>query len=237
MPQKTGRHILIADDSHEISDLVSLHLGLAGYTTTQVFTGTAALKEARSGTCDLVLLDVMMPGMDGFAVLDHLCQDPSRPAVIMMTARTGLTDRVRGLTQGADDYICKPFEIAELLARIEVALRKQNASEKEKQAEIYRSGDFSLDAERHQAFSGATALPLTAKEYEMLLYLLRHPNKALSREQLLEAVWGYGFLGESRTVDLHVQRLRKKLDGCLDIATVYKFGYRLNYRPETDIAT
>jgi DNA-binding response OmpR family regulator len=220
------KHILIVEDEAAISDLIALNLNLAGYAFTQVFDGisAAAALDADTATFDLAILDIMLPGMDGYGVLER-ARHYDIPAIIL-SAKSTLIDRVTGLNEGADDYLTKPFEAVELLARIEAVLRRRGAMDA-----LTHIGDIVVDLQSRAVCRGDATIDLTLKEYELLAFFLSHRNKALTRARILEAVWGYDFLGESRTVDIHVQRLRKKLGERVHITTVYKYGYRLETLP------
>ena len=212
--------ILIIEDDQAISDLIKLNLEMAGYENRQALNGNDALLDVEDYKPDLILLDVNLPDKDGFEMMAKI--QPKGIPVIFLTARNSLADKVKGLKMGADDYIVKPFEAMELMARIEVVLRRYY---KEKDYIIYENLEINL-AERKIKKEG-TVIDLTLKEYELLLLLIRNRNKALSREKILELVWGYDYFGETRTVDIHIQRLRKKLNLEDRIITVFKFGYRL----------
>lgn len=212
--------ILIIEDDQAISDLIRLNLEMAGYENRQALNGNDALLDIEDYKPDLILLDVNLPDKDGFEMMAKI--QPKGIPVIFLTARNSLADKVKGLKMGADDYIVKPFEAMELMARIEVVLRRYY---KEKDYIIYENLEINL-AERKIKKEG-TVIDLTLKEYELLLLLIRNRNKALSREKILELVWGYDYFGETRTVDIHIQRLRKKLNLEDRIITVFKFGYRL----------
>ena len=214
--------ILIAEDEVSINDLLAANLQLVGHTTVQVFDGIEAVNRARQEKVDLVLLDIMMPGLDGFSVKEKLPEDMP---VIFLTARTALNDRLRGLKSGAEDYIIKPFEMLEVLARVENVLRRTQKNEQE-----FRLKDLQVDMDARRVFLKGEEVILTPQEYTLLETLIINRNLALTREQILETAWGYDYEGDTRTVDVHIQRLRKKL--CLEeeIQTVYKVGYRLNTR-------
>lgn len=212
--------ILIVEDDRAISDLILLNLQLAGYESKQAFSGKEAQEALSASGTDLVLLDVSLPDMEGFDLMD-LFRSKSTP-VIFLTARSALTDKVKGLKMGADDYIVKPFEALELLARIEAVLRRQGG-----RSEIVRFENLEINTEERSVHRDGVPVELTIKEYELTLLLVRHRNKALSREKILELVWGYDYLGETRTVDIHIQKIRKKLGWDEHIKTVYKYGYRL----------
>lgn len=217
-------NIWIIEDEQAISELIRLNLNLAGYGSRQASTGSEALSMLALETPALVLLDVMLPDRDGFELMDEF-RERAIP-VIFLTARNGLADKVRGLKLGADDYIVKPFETIELLARIETVLRRYDTR---KSSLTY--GDIVIDLDEHKVKQAGQPVELTLKEYDLLLLLVRNRNKALSREKILELVWTYDFTGETRTVDIHIQKLRKKLSLEERIKTVYKFGYRLEDKP------
>lgn len=212
-------HILIVEDERPISDLLKMSLLAEGYHCTCAFDGKAAADLIEQADFDLVLLDIMLPEIDGYELLEytHFYHMP----VIFLTAKAEVADRVRGLKAGAEDYVTKPFEIAELLARVETVLRRCH-----KGPEVFSLGDIRVDPEARTVTKAAQAVDLTAKEFELLLYFLRNPNRALSRFQIYAAVWG-GELSDTRTVDLHVQRLRKKLSLHHVLLPIYKVGYRL----------
>ena len=212
--------ILIIEDEQAISDLIKMNLDIAGYDSRQVFNGSEALSIFEQYCPDLILLDVMLPDRDGFDVMSKI--KPSGIPVIFLTAKNTLADKVKGLKMGADDYIIKPFEAMELLARIEAVLRRYGSK---KESTIFE--DIEIDLEERTVKKDGNLIELTMKEYELLLLLIRNRNKALSREVILEAVWEYDYIGETRTVDIHIQKLRKKLEWEDKIKTVFKFGYRL----------
>jgi DNA-binding response OmpR family regulator len=216
-------HILIVEDERSINNLISMNLTLVGHTSDQAYDGNEALGYIKHNPYALILLDIMLPGMDGFALMQYV---PEETPVICLTAMGNLSDRVKGLNLGADDYIVKPFETVELLARIEAILRRTN-----------RSNDiFSLDGTVVNLKSRVVTVDgketeLTLREFELLEVLIQNKNVALSREKLLQMAWAYDYFGETRTVDVHIQRLRKKLDWESRIKTVYKLGYRLEVTP------
>lgn len=212
--------ILIAEDEIPINELIRRNLALVGHTAAQAFDGVTALAMAEAEHFDLVLLDVMLPGYSGFEVKERL--DPGTP-VIFVTARGNLSDRLQGLGLGADDYIIKPFEILELLARVEAVLRRVNAGDK-----TFDLDGCHVDLGTRRVFLDGKEVPLTPREFSLLETLIRNRNLALSRDQLLEQAWGYDYEGDDRTVDVHIQKLRKKLRMEKRIQTVYKLGYRLS---------
>ena len=212
--------ILIVEDEEAISDLIRIHLTRAGYICEQAFDGKEAADHIAASHYDLVLLDIMLPKISGYELLDYI--KTSDTPVIFITAMGELQDRVRGLRAGADDYITKPFERVELLARVETVLRRYHkASDK---IEIF---DITIDISSRTVMRGQQEIFLTMKEFELLLLFVRNKNIALYRETIYENVWGSNYMGDSRTVDLHVQRLRKKMNWEDKIKAVYKVGYRL----------
>lgn len=213
-------HILIAEDEQSISDVVRRHLLLVGHTVAQACTGPQAVELCEKERFDLVLLDVMLPGMDGFEVKRHL---PEGQAVIFVTAKTGLSNRLTGLGLGADDYLEKPFEMLELLARIEAVLRRTGRQEMR-----FQLDECEVDLRGRRAFLRGQPVPLTPQEFALLEILVCNRNIALSRDKLLELAWGYDYAGDTRTVDVHIQRLRRKLALEHHLQTVYKLGYRLS---------
>lgn len=215
-----SRKILIVEDDEAISNLININLNMVGYETKQEFDGQEALAAIKKEKFDLIIMDIMLPGIDGFEIMQRI-KDMNIP-VIFLTAKNSVIDKVKGLKLGAEDYMVKPFETVELIARIEVVLRRYGKSE-----DYLEFKDLKVYEEERVVKKGDTEIELTLKEFELLILLIKNKNIALSREQILEQVWGYEYFGETRTVDTHVQRLRKKL-GLLDnIRTVYKVGYRL----------
>lgn len=212
--------ILIVEDELPIAELVKMSLCGEGYQCTCAYDGQEAADILEEETFDLVLLDIMLPKIDGYELMEYIrfCRIP----VIFLTAKAEVSDRVKGLKAGAEDYISKPFEIAELLARVEAVLRRFNKGTK-----TLSFDDIVIDAESRLVRKSGSTVSLTAKEFDLLLYFAQNKNKALSRSQIYAQVWNSGFLGDSRTVDLHVQRLRKKLSLEERLVSVYKIGYRL----------
>lgn len=212
--------ILIVEDEKPISDLIEMSLSDEGYNCTCVYDGEQAANIIEDAAFDLVLLDVMLPKIDGYELLEYI--NSYNIPVIFLTAKSSVNDKVKGLKAGADDYITKPFEIAELLARVEMVLRRyKNTCNR---IEIL---DMIIDSSARIVTKGGEAVNLTAKEFDLLYYLAANKNKALYRSQIYSNVWGESFTGDSRTVDLHIQRIRKKLSLGKNIVSVYKVGYRL----------
>mgnify|MGYP005809711783 CR=1 FL=1 len=214
--------ILIAEDEERIASFVEKGLRAQGYTATVVSDGREALQHARSGQFDLVLLDVGLPGMDGFAVLRAMREAGDRTPVVILTARDGVEDTVHGLEHGADDYITKPFRFAELLARVRARLRQSGTSESPQ----LQVGDAELDLRTRRVTVAGRSEDLTTREFALCEYLFRHPGQVLSREQLLSTVWGFDHDPGSNVVDVYVGYLRRKL-GQQAIETVRGVGYRL----------
>lgn len=212
--------ILVVEDERPISDLIEMNLSEAGYTCVCAYDGLEAANLLEKEGYDLVLLDIMLPKVSGYELLDFI--KPLGIPVIFLTAKGTMADKVKGLRLGADDYLVKPFEIVELLARVEAVLRRAGKSA----TEISIEG-LTIDTRSHTVMRGSRQIPLTAKEFELLLLFVRNRNIALFRETIYERVWGSEYMGDFRTVDLHVQRLRKKLHWDDKIKTIYKVGYRL----------
>lgn len=210
--------ILIVEDETAINELVKRNLQLVGHQCTSVFDGKTAVFEIQRQSYDLMILDIMLPGLDGFEVIKQSSKTPT----IFLTAKSSLPDRIKGFSMGADDYLTKPFEMLELLVRVEAVLRRT-----QKTANRFEWGNVKVDFSSRQVFHNGQLVECTPKEYELLEVLVNNRNIALSREKLLELVWGYDFEGDTRTVDVHIQKLRKKLSWEDRIKTVYKLGYRL----------
>ncbi len=225
------------EDEPRISSFVAKGLKAEGLATTVAATGREGLVLALTGGFELVILDLGLPDMDGFTVLEKIrAQDPDLP-VIILTARVSGEDTVQGLTSGADDYMPKPFRFAELVARVRLRLRTEGHSAAPAPAPVLRHVDLELDPVRHVAAIGGIEVDLSAREFSLMETFMRHPGQALSREQLLSRVWGYDFDPGSNVVDVYVRYLRNKL-GATRFATVRGVGYRLvdekDYQPEAD---
>ncbi len=210
--------ILIAEDEELISNLIKINLVKSGYTCDCAFDGAEAADKISENSYDLILLDIMLPKIDGYELLEYV--KAVKIPVIFITAMGTTTQKVKGLKLGAEDYITKPFEIIELLARVETVLRRYNKTEK-----IIKIKNIEINTEGRTVLKDGVPVPLTLKEYELLLLFVRNKNVALYRETIYENIWGSDYLGDSRTVDLHVQRLKKKLGWNLYIKAVYKVGY------------
>lgn len=215
--------ILIVEDDPNIAKTIEITISIVGYDCKICGDGGSAVREVLEHDYDVVLLDVMLPQMDGFQVLERI-QSKGTP-VIFLTALQDVTDKVKGLRLGAEDYIVKPFEAVELLARIEVVLRR---SHKGRSRLTY--DDIAIDMDRHLVTKAGGQVALTPKEFSLLAFFIQNVDIAITRERLLATVWGYEFQGESRTVDIHVQQLRKKLGLGQKLITIPKLGYRLESR-------
>lgn len=213
--------ILIVEDEEPISNLIRMNLTKAGYQCKCALDGQTAADMMEEKNFDLVLLDIMLPGIDGYELLEY-AKSLQLP-VIFITAMGTVENKVKGLRQGADDYITKPFEIVELLARVETVLRRYQKTER-----ILKVLDIEVDVQSRTVVQNGRQVMLTLKEFELLLLFIRNKNVALYRDTIYENVWESEYMGESRTVDLHVQRLKKKLHWEDRIVAVYKVGYRLN---------
>lgn len=212
--------ILIVEDDVNIAKMLDVTLSIGGYESERCDNGKKAVDLVTSQSYDLVLLDVMLPDMDGFKVIEYI--DKEETAVIFLTALQDVMDKVKGLKLGAEDYIVKPFETVELLARIEVVLRRKHKSNN-----TIHYGDITMNIDEHTVKKGDDYVSLTPKEFDILAFFLQNQDIALTRERLLATVWGYEFMGETRTVDIHVQQIRKKMGLHNKLVTIPKLGYRL----------
>ena len=217
--------VLIVEDDAAISNLISTTLQGEGYTCVCGQDGREGADLFESGSYDLVLLDLMLPEISGYDLLEYI--RPTGTPVIIISAMGQVQDRIRGLKMGADDYLVKPFQIGELVARVESVLRRTR-----KGSGILTCRDVRIDTESRTVQKGGREVELTVKEFDLLVVLLRHKNVALSRSFLYETVWQEEYLGETRTLDNHIQRLRKKLDWNDVIQTVFRIGYRLRVPAE-----
>ena len=219
--------LVVEDDSH-IADLLQLYLQKEGYAVTLAADGAEGLEKFRAGNPDLVLLDVMMPIMDGWQ-LCRVIRAESKVPIIMLTAKSETDDKVTGLKAGADDYITKPFEMKEVLARIEAVLRRAEITEKADPVRRLTFDKLVIDMQAYELVLDGKKVDAPPKEMELLFYLASSPNRVYTRNQLLDEVWGFDYFGDSRTVDVHVKRLREKLEGVSDkwcLKTVWGVGYK-----------
>ncbi len=222
-----GETVLVVDDEAHIRDLARLYLEKEGYQVQAAVNGVEALAQVRQSPPALVVLDLMMPEMDGWEVCRHLRAAGNLP-ILMLTARDDDIDKIVGLEMGADDYLTKPFNPRELVARVRAILRRSSPSISAAPGKIRQLGDLTLDPASREALVRGERLNLRAKEFDLLLTLMDHVNIVLSRDQLLDLVWGYEFYGQTRTVDVHVAHLREKLGASsAQIETVWGMGYKL----------
>ena len=217
----TLNRILVVEDEQAIADMVKMCLSKNGYICEAVYDGITASEKIEEKRYDLVLLDIMMPGYDGYELLEFI-KEFDIP-VIFVSARTSVSDRVKGLKLGAEDYISKPFDLDELLARVATVLRRYHKTE-----DVLEIGKIKIDTVQRTVLVDSDPVSLTAKEYDLFLFLVRNKNMALYREAIYEQVWHDPYVGNTRTIDLHIQRLKKKLDLGDAIETIYKVGYKFN---------
>ncbi len=232
---RTGKKILVVDDERVLTETISYTLRREGYQTVQAYDGPSALTLAKRERPDALVLDVMLPGLDGFEVCRTLRRDSAVP-ILLLTAREGELDKVLGLELGADDYLTKPFSMRELLARLKALLRRselagaQAASPEEEREQPIRLGLLQMDPQQHQASWDGRLLDLKPKEFDLLLFLARNNNVVLSRDVLLARVWGYDYPVDTRTVDVHIRWLREKIEpqpsAPVHLLTVRGLGYR-----------
>jgi two-component system OmpR family response regulator len=227
--------VLVVEDEPKMAGLLRRGLAEEGYAIDLAATGEDAIWAATENAYDAIVLDIMLPDLDGFEVCRRLRADGRWAPVLMLTARDGVHDRVRGLDAGADDYLTKPFSFSELLARLRALLRR-GAGER---PPIVRAGDLELDPATRRVYRGETPVELTAKEFALLEYMMRRPGELLTRSRLIEHVWDFGYDGDSNVVDVYVRYLRQKIDrpfGRDTIETVRGSGYRLRDEPADDAA-
>lgn len=236
----TSASILVVEDHREIADLVRLHLHDAGYQASTVGDGRAALASIRSSRCDLVILDLMLPDMDGLELCQQLRAHADYTPILMLTSKSSEADRILGLELGADDYLTKPFSVLELLARVKAILRRVRSpdpqNEKNHADEIVRIDELVIDRVRHRVLLRGQEIQLTAREFDLLLHFAQSPGRVYTRTQLLDSVWGYEHAGYEHTVNSHINRLRAKIE--VDpaqpryILTVWGVGYKFSEAPE-----
>ena len=230
MPKK----VLIVEDETNIAELLHLYLEKEGFETEVAKDGGKAVELFRSFKPDLVLLDIMLPVLDGWSVLKKIRAEDKTP-IIMLTAKGEVQDKVTGLEQGADDYVVKPFEMKEVLARIHAVLRRTSGAEEEAAGEKKLSFDnLTINLDSYELLVGEQRVDTPPKELELLYHLASAPNRVFTRNQLLDEVWGFDYFGDSRTVDVHIKRLREKLEGVSDqwrLKTVWGVGYKFELGP------
>ncbi len=229
---KNTQTILIADDDANICELVRLYLEKEGFQTIICFNGERALEIFREGSVDLAVLDIMMPKLDGVSVCREIRKESKMP-VIMLTAKGETFDKVLCLELGADDYVVKPFEGKELVARIKAVLRRSGNDDKKEEMKLISYENMTVNLTNYELVINGNSMDIPPKELELLYYLAAHPNRVFTREQLLEDVWGFDYYGDSRTVDVHVKRLREKIEGVSEnwqIKTVWSVGYKFEVK-------
>ncbi|WP_069838893.1 MULTISPECIES: two-component system response regulator YkoG [Bacillus] len=222
-------HILIVEDEEKIARVLQLELEYEGYGVTIKHNGTEGLNAAAEDGYSLVLLDVMLPGLSGLEVLRRLRKTDQQTPVILLTARDSIPDKVTGLDIGANDYVTKPFEIEELLARIRAALR-QNGTKTEEIGTFLTYDDLRVNEKTREVRRGDKEVELTPREFDLLVYMLKHPQQVLTREQILSAVWGFDYIGDTNVVDVYIRYIRKKLDYPYEkqlIHTIRGVGYAI----------
>ena len=229
---KHAQTILIADDDANICELVRLYLEKEGFETVVCFNGEKALEIYKSGGIDLAVLDIMMPKADGVTVCREIRKESKMP-IIMLTAKGETFDKVLCFELGADDYVVKPFEGKELVARVKAVLRRSAMTEKEDEEKVVSYENITINLTNYELILGGKSIDIPPKELELLYYLASHPNRVFTREQLLEDVWGFDYFGDSRTVDVHVKRLREKIEGYDEkwqLKTVWSVGYKFEVK-------
>ena len=241
MTTAAENRILLVEDDADIADLLQLHLEDAGHAVEVVGDGDAGLERALEGTHDLIILDIMLPGTDGFDICRRLREEKTPTPILMLTAKTEEVDKVLGLELGADDYVTKPFSIREVMARVKALFRRVEVDQEVQQNGTDAAIEFGRltiePAKRKVQVEGAT-VDLTSKEYELLLLFARNPGRAYSRQELLDEIWGYQYSGYSHTVNTHINRLRNKIEPDpsepLYVKTVWGVGYRFAEREELE---
>ncbi|WP_053368564.1 response regulator transcription factor [Bacillus sp. FJAT-27245] len=225
-----SEHILIIEDDDKIARIIQLELEYEGYKVSIAHTGREGLRIIENKHIDLVILDVMIPELNGMEVLRRIRQENNKIIIIMLTARSSVYDKVNGLDLGANDYMTKPFEIEELLARIRTNLRFKPKGESSIEHAIQKIGAIEIDTNTREVSKGGTLVELTPREYDLLLYLVTNKNRALEREQILAEVWGYDYYGDTNIVDVYIRYLRKKLTDSKEesfIQTIRSVGYMI----------
>ena len=223
-----ARNILVVEDDRNISDLIRMYMEKEGFEVRSAYDGGKAIEEFEKQAPDLVLLDIMLPVMDGWAVCRKI-RETSKVPIIMLTAKGEVNDRITGLEMGADDYIVKPFEMKELSARIKAVLRRYSAHDNQRDDGIVKFDNIEISLDKYELKLKGKSVDIPPKELVLLYFLASNYNRVFTRDQLLDKVWGFDYLGDSRTVDVHVKRLREKLEGVSDkwvLKTVWGVGYK-----------
>ena len=234
MASPNTQTVLVVEDEGSIASFVSLYLKNAGYAVRTASTGSQALDQVASQMPALIVLDLMLPDIDGIEVCRRIRKSSDVP-ILMLTARDEDVDKIIGLEVGADDYLTKPFNPRELVARVKSILRRAVPERRQAESAVLRHGDLLVDAGRREVHVGEREIQLAPKEFDLLWELLDHRGLVLTRDQLLERVWGYTFAGDTRTVDVHVRQLRRKLGDASPIVTVWGVGYKVS--PARDAVT
>lgn len=228
---QSQRHILVTDDEEHISELVKFNLEKAGFLVSVCHNGSTALQRLEDEKVDLLVLDLMLPDIDGIEVCKRVrkSEKNSELPIIMLTAKSEEIDRILGLELGADDYMTKPFSVKELVTRVKTVLRRSE-HHVEEPSTVIQWQNMSMDLERHEVTINGQSIELTLKEFELLKYLLKNRGRVMSRNFLLDEIWGYDYFGETRTVDVHIRNIRKKISECSEddyIETVRGVGYKI----------
>jgi DNA-binding response OmpR family regulator len=226
-----SQSILVVEDEGSIASFIGMYLKKAGFGVRVARTGVAAIEETGADAPALIVLDLMLPDIDGIEVCRRIRQSSDVP-ILMLTARDEDVDKIIGLEVGADDYLTKPFNPGELVARVKSVLRRASPERRDLESAVIEHGDLKVDAGRREVSVGADQVQLAPKEFDLLWELLDHRGLVLTRDQLLERVWGYTFAGDTRTVDVHVRQLRRKLGEACPIVTVWGVGYKVSTEPK-----
>ena len=232
-PNPISRNILVIEDNKDLSHLLEMHLHDLSYEVDLAYDGTTGLKKAEGKQYDLIILDIMLPGLDGLEICRRLRSESTYTPILMLTSRSSELDRVLGLEMGADDYVVKPFSIRELLARVKAIFRRVEGLKSEREGDepvLLRAGDLTIDPDKRKVTLKGGAVELTAKEFDLLYHFAKSPGKVYTRAQLLDQVWGYGHEGYEHTVNSHINRLRAKIEEDpaqpRTILTVWGVGYK-----------
>jgi DNA-binding response OmpR family regulator len=236
VPQAKHHTVLVVEDEENIASFVAMYLKRAGFAVRAAATGNEGLEKASADPPSLIILDLMLPDLDGIDVCRRIRQRSDVP-ILMLTARDDDIDKIIGLEVGADDYLTKPFNPGELVARVKSILRRANPERREFESAHLEHGDLRIDAGRREVTVAGREVQLAPKEFDLLWELLDHRGLVLTRDQLLERVWGYTFAGDTRTVDVHVRQLRRKLAEACPIVTVWGVGYKVSTEPKVPTAS
>ncbi|HEY3106038.1 MAG TPA: response regulator transcription factor [Gaiellaceae bacterium] len=236
MNRPPNHSILVVEDEPSIASFIAMYLKRAGFSVRVATTGTGAIEQASADAPSLIVLDLMLPDLDGIDVCRRIRQRSDVP-ILMLTARDDDVDKIIGLEVGADDYMTKPFNTGELVARVKSILRRANPERRELESAYLEHGPLRIDAGRREVIVRGEEIQLAPKEFDLLWELLDHRGLVLTRDQLLERVWGYTFAGDTRTVDVHVRQVRRKLGDASPIVTVWGVGYKVSAEPKVATAS